>query len=106
MPAATRLAAARPTCFQDAGQVAGGDHLIRRQAVHLGLVQQQEERPAAADAVVRVVQVELGVVLAGLAQVRHPQRGPLAELVQRPELDGLGRAGLGAGGSIPAPSRS
>ena len=47
------------------GQVAGSDHRIRRQAVHLGLVQQQEERPAAADAVVRVVQVELGLILPG-----------------------------------------
>src|SRR5580692_8093018 len=85
----------------DAGQVPGGDHRVGRQAVYLWLVEQQEERPGAADAVVRVVQVELGVVLSGRAQVRHPQRGPLAELVQRAELDGIGRAGLGAGGLHP-----
>ena len=87
----------RADVLPHAGQVAGGDHRVRRQAVDLGLVEQQEERPAAADAVVRVVQVEPGLGLAGRAQVRHPQRGPLAQLVQRAELDRLGRAGLGAG---------
>src|SRR5206468_758207 len=52
----------------------------------------------AAHAVVRVLAVEAGVGPARLAQVGHPARGPLAQLVQRPELDGIGRAGLGAGG--------
>jgi hypothetical protein len=78
-------------------QVAGGDHRVGRQAVHLGLVEQQEKRPAAADAVRRVVQVQLRVLLARRVQVLDPQPGPFAQLVKRAELDGLGRAGLGAG---------
>ena len=53
-----RTAAARPAAAArraaTSGQVARGHHRVRRQAVDLGLVEQQEERAVAADAVVRV----------------------------------------------------
>ena len=89
-----------------ARQVPGGDDRIGRQAVDLRLVQQQEERARAADAVVRVVAVQPRLRHARLVQVGHPLLRPFAQLVERAELDGLGRAGLGAGRFRPSPSRS
>ena len=53
--AAASVRAATPTCRHIGGQVARGDDRVRRQAVDLGLVEQQEERAVAADAVGRVV---------------------------------------------------
>ena len=89
-----------------AGQVTGGDHRIRRQAVYLGLVEQQEERPAAADAVLRAVQVEPRVRLAGRcssptrswARSRSSSRGPNW-------MDSVGQA-FAQAGVRPSPSRS
>jgi hypothetical protein len=63
------------------GQVAAGDDRVRRQAVDLGLVE-QEERAAAADAVVRVVQVQPGTRFAGLLQLTDALPGPLAQCLQ------------------------
>ena len=101
-----------------ARQVPGGDHRVRRQPVHLGLVEQQEERPAAADAVVRVVASRAAPRSCPAAcSCASRLRGPLAQLVQRAELDRVGRARLGAGGlhagaepvvaqrALPAPGR-
>jgi len=70
------------------GQIPGGDDGVRRQPVHLGLVQQQEEGGVATHAVVRVVAVEAGVGDSGLVQLVDAQGGPLARFVQRAELDG------------------
>src|SRR5205814_6207190 len=78
-------------------QVPGGYHRIRWQPVHLRLVEQEEERAGAADAVVRVGAVELRAGLALLVESREAGLSALAQLVERPVLDRLGRARLGTG---------
>jgi hypothetical protein len=55
-----------------AGQIARCHHRVRRQAVHLGLVEQQEEGSRAADAVVRIRQVELRFRPARVVEFGHP----------------------------------
>ena len=83
------------------GQVAGGDDGVRRQSVHLGLVEQQEERAVAADAVLRVVAVEPCVGDAGVVQLGDP-RLRRARAVRRAGpnwMDSVG-TGLGAGGFL------
>src|SRR2546430_8275223 len=57
-------------------------------------VEQQEEGARAADAVVRIRQVELRFRPARVVKFGYPQLRPLPQFVQRPELDGLGGAGL------------
>ena len=66
-------------------QVAGGDHRVRRQAVDLGLVEQQEERAVAADAVVGVVAVQPGARLARARAAPRPgpRRAPAARRGRR-----------------------
>ena len=89
-------------CIRDSG---GGDHGVRRQPVHLGLVEQQEDRPGAADAVVGVRAVESRLGIPQLVQGGHAVGGSAPQLLQVPELDGRGRAGLRArrGGAHPKP---
>src|SRR5581483_9701838 len=60
------------------------------------IVEQQEEGTGAADPVVGVAQVELSAVPALRLQLVEPRVGAPAELVERPELDRLRRAGLRA----------
>src|SRR6185437_1569765 len=79
------------------GSIAGRHDRVRRQAVDLGLVEQQEHRAGAADAVVGVLAVEAGLRDAPLVELFDPVRRALAQLVEFAELDGLSRAGLGAG---------
>ncbi len=85
------------------GEVAGGDHRVGGQAVDLGVVEEEEEGAHAADAVGRVGAVEAGLGHARRLQRVDPSRGPGPQLVQRPELDRLGRAGGGARRLQPAP---
>ena len=47
---------------------------VGRQPVDLGLVEQQEERSGAADAVVLVGEVQLGALLSGVAAARCSRR--------------------------------
>jgi len=84
----------------DRAEVAGGHDRVRRQPVDLGLVEQQEERAVAADAVLRVAPVEPGDVDPSLVQLGQPPVGALAQLGQLAELDRLGGAGLGARGRL------
>ena len=71
---------------------------LRRQAVDLGLVEQQVERVQAAEDLV-VVPVEPGVAIApGRGAARRRRLGPRPQLLDRPELDRRRRAGLGTGG--------
>src|SRR5438552_5083695 len=72
--------------------MAGGHDGVGRKAVHLGLVEQEEERAEAADAVTGVVAVELRAVPALLLHLLEPLGGALAQLVERPELNRLCRA--------------
>src|SRR6266567_3022080 len=78
-------------------KVAGGDDRIGRQSVDLRLVEQQEERAVAGYAVARVLAVQPSLRHARPVHLREAPPGPLAELIQRAELDGVGRAGLRAG---------
>ena len=92
-PAAS--AAARP----HAGQVPGRHDRVGRQPVHLGLVEQQEERAGAADAVVRVARRRGGRRSSpALVQRSHPRSAARPQLVERAELDRVGRARLRARG--------
>ena len=103
---ASRAPAASAGAAPHVRQVAGGDDRVRRQAVDLRLVEQQEERAGAADAVVGVLAVQ--------PRVHHPRR------VQRSDpgvarsrssstspnwIDWVGQACAQAG-VWPAPSRS
>src|SRR4051794_28135860 len=74
----------------------GRDDRVRRQAVHLGLVEKQEEGPEPADAVLRVVAVEASAVPAFRLELGEPCVCPLAQLVELAELDRLGGAGFRA----------
>ncbi len=95
MPAAER-ARSEPGRPPDRREVARRDDRVGRQPVDLGVVGQQEERPGAADAVARVVPVQLRALLARHPHALQPRRGTLAQLVERAELDRLGRACLRA----------
>src|SRR5437868_9427558 len=79
----------------------GRDHRIARQPVHLGIVEQQEEGAEAADAVVGISAVQLRPVPTLRMQLLERRVRTLAQLVQRAELDRLGRAGLRACGLVP-----
>ncbi len=81
--------------------IPGGHHRVWRQPVDLRLVEQQEECAVVADAVLRITSVEPSVGDPGLVQPGQPGVGPFPQLVQRPELDGVRRAGLGAGRLLP-----
>jgi hypothetical protein len=89
--------ASRSGRLPEGRQVAGGGHRVGREAVHLGLVEQQEEGAGAADPVSLVAQVELGAVHPGPVQLAQALVGPGLQLVELPELDRLGRAGVRAG---------
>ena len=93
-PAAPPAASADPLPHRR--QVARGDDRVGRQPVDLGLVEQQEERAVAADAVVGVVAVQPRLDDARLVQLLDALAGALAQLVELAELDRVGRAGLGA----------
>ena len=90
--------AAMPDAAPHRRQVARGDDRVRRQPVDLGLVEQQEERAVAADAVVGVVAVQprLARRPASCSCSTRPA-GALAQLVELAELDRVGRARLRAG---------
>ena len=76
---------------------------VGRQPVDLRLVQQQEERACSADPVVRVLSVEPCRRVPVRVQYLQPGLRDLPQLVQRPELDGIGRARRGAGRLEAAP---
>src|SRR5207249_3497298 len=65
-----------------------------------GPVDEEEERvqPLGAGLVGRVGAVEVRLCHPSLVELVDPPPGPVLELGQRPELDGLGGAGLRAGG--------
>ena len=94
-PSATAAAAAAVQISPRSGR---GSTRVRRQAVHLGIVEQEEERSGAADPVVIVGQVQLGVPLPGLLEAIQPPLGPLAQVGQIAELDRIGGARVRAGG--------
>src|SRR5213075_656414 len=75
---------------------------IRRQAVDLRLVEQQEERAEPADPVLRVVAVKAGAVPAVLLELLEPLVRTLAQLVDLTELDRVRRACLRAGRLVAA----
>ena len=56
------------------------------------------EHAVTADSVAGVVAVEPRLFQAGFGQLVQPLGGAFPQLVERAELDRLGRAGLGAGG--------
>ena len=70
---------------------------IVRQVVDRRLGQQQEERVEAAQEAAGVGTVQLGVLEAHLLERLHPLLRLAHQLVAEAELDGLGRARLGAG---------
>src|SRR5205814_8482661 len=72
------------------------------QAVHLGIVEQKEERAETAHAVIRVAPVELRAVPALALQLLEPCVGALGQLLGRAELDRVRRAGLRAGRLVAA----
>src|SRR5213080_2634802 len=78
-------------------QVACRQLRLRGQAVHLGLVHQQVERVEPAERPLRVGAVQIGFGALS-AELLHPFLGPLPQLRNRPELDRVGRTGLGARG--------
>src|SRR5438552_12989412 len=78
----------------DRSEVAARVDRIRWQPVHLRVVQQEEEGSRTADAVVVVREVELGLLLPGLLQLRKAVLGALAELVELAELDRIRGTGL------------
>ncbi len=82
-------------------QVASRDDRVRRQAVDLGRIQQQEERAPAADAVIGIVEIQSRPGDPGVVQLADPLLRPLPELVQGAELNGFGRARLSASGLQP-----
>ena len=92
------------------GNRLGGELSLRRQAVDLRLVDQEKERvQPAEDLVVRAVEVgvlRLSRVSRLGVELLHALVGDPVQLLDRAELDRLGRAGLGAGGLSPACSRS
>src|SRR5215218_6201517 len=69
---------------------------VGRQLVGLGLVEQQEERAEAADAVAGVAAVELGGRRARVLQPAQALPGALAQVVELAELDRVRRARLRA----------
>src|SRR5256714_408070 len=73
------------------------DDGVGRQPVDLGIVEEEEERAESADAVVGITAVQLRAVPALRVQLLEPRVRALAQLVERAELDRLGRAGLRAG---------
>ena len=83
-------------------RVAGRHVRVGRQAVHLGLVEQQEERAVAADAVVRVVPVEPGLGDAEVVQLRRAAGRP-ARAARPASRTGWSRSGTPA--RRPAPCR-
>src|SRR5437879_6915151 len=78
------------------------DDGVGRQPVDLGIVEEQEERAEAADAVVGIPAVQLRPVPALGMQLLEPRVRALAQLVERAELDRRGRAGLRACGLVSA----
>ena len=83
-------------------QVARGHDRVGRQPVDLGLVEQQEERAVAADAVVGVVRRRAAPRSTPASCSCSTRRaGALAQLLQLAELDRVGRARLGAGRLLP-----
>ena len=92
LPRTTARQGPRPRLLPHRRQVAGGDNRIRRQAVHLGLVEQQESRAGAADAVSGVVPVQARLGDAAVVQRRQP-RLERAHAIRRGRRTGLTRSG-------------
>ena len=86
-----------------AAQVSCRNNRVVRQAVHRRLVEEQEERAGPADAVVGVVAVEPGLGDSGFVELLDSGASRGVQLVERPELDGIRRAGLGARRLQPVP---
>src|SRR2546429_8902469 len=78
--------------------VALRDLRVLRKVVRGRFRQQQKERVQAAQEALLIGPVELGVLEAHRLQGLDTLAGLRDELVAEPELDGLGRTGLGAGG--------
>src|SRR2546430_8759297 len=79
--------------------VALRDLRVLRKVVRGRFRQQQKERVQAAQEALLIGPVELGVLEAHRLQGLDALAGLRNELVAEPELDGLGRTGLGAGGA-------
>src|SRR2546425_10771108 len=79
--------------------VALRDLRVLRKVVRGRFRQQQKERVQAAQEALLIGPVELGVLEAHRLQGLDAFAGLCDELVAEPELDGLGRTGLGAGGA-------
>src|SRR6267142_953733 len=79
--------------------VALRDLRVLRKVVRGRFRQQQKERVQAAQEALLIGPVELGVLEAHRLQGLDTLAGLRDELVAEPELDGLGRTGLGAGGA-------
>src|SRR5579872_405922 len=73
---------------------------VGRQAIDLGLVEQQEEGARPVDAVIRVGQVQLSVALPRLPQRRQAVLGALVQHVELAELDRVRGTRLCAGGLL------
>src|SRR5699024_8149119 len=82
------------------GQRRGGHLRVRRQAVDLGLVQQQEHRTGPSHAVLRVRTVQAGLGHPALVEVRDAPTRLGREVLVLAEADRLGGAGRGAGGLL------
>src|SRR5258708_18475413 len=80
----------------DARQIAGGGDRIGREAVDLGLVEEQEERARATDAVVGIVTVEPRVGDTARVQRGDAELRTVAQLVENTERDRIRRARLRA----------
>src|SRR5204863_267295 len=73
-----------------------GRHLgIGGQTVHLRFVDEQIERVQSAEDLL-IGAIEVGLLLSGLMELSHTLLRTIPQLADGPELDGLGRAGLGA----------
>src|SRR4051794_41481674 len=83
--------------------MAGRDDRIRREAVDLGLVEEEEESAEASHAVTRVLAVEAGSVPPPVLELRQALLRSRTELVERAELDRIGRARPRAGGARAVP---
>ncbi len=78
-----------------------GQERLFRKVVGRRRVEEQEEGVEPAEGAVAVGAIELGAGVAHLLQFRHALLRLGHQLVAEPELDGLGGAGLGAGGPEP-----
>src|SRR6266487_4798947 len=79
-------------------QVPAGKLRVFRQTVDLRLIHEEIERIETTERAFRVVAVQPGALLALGFELHQTLVRPLAQLGDRPELDRIGGARLGAGG--------